>query len=426
MKKFLIVGMILYFLCITQAQTQTAKEVSALNVQVYNFPFCKFLFFNADTIFGAGSYGVWKLDVSQGTGGTPSKIYDISWVDAFIKLSPSNWIVFSTAGATCLSTDGGRTWVETRNSPLCLLDLQDGSFLGGGVGPHLYRITAPHIDRESNWEIVADEKVFGWNTPQTILRSPSGRIFVSASGLSPEMEGIYFTDDIKEWKKAVWNYEIFDPYSDAPFTMGGDGRGNLLARDKYRVYFSTDDGETWQKWPYEKLPEIQRAPLGRIIYSSLWGGYVIAAKGGIMLVSNFSSPPRYIPIEGFPEKFMGMTERGEKVYLSYGGEEAALLELSPVISGISGESSYNFYLFPNYPNPFNSVTKINFSIAKPSNVKLTVYNILGQKVVTLVDKLMNAGVYSVDFDASNLAAGVYLYGIEAGDFKAYKKMVLLK
>lgn len=85
-----------------------------------------------------------------------------------------------------------------------------------------------------------------------------------------------------------------------------------------------------------------------------------------------------------------------------------------------------YALEQNYPNPFNPTTTINFSLAKPSNVKLTVYNILGQKVVTLVDKFMGAGVYSVEFNAKNLASGVYFYGIEAGDFKMYKKMILLK
>ncbi len=85
-----------------------------------------------------------------------------------------------------------------------------------------------------------------------------------------------------------------------------------------------------------------------------------------------------------------------------------------------------FALSQNYPNPFNPMTKINFDLGKASNVKLTVFNILGQKVVTLVDKFMNAGAYSVDFNASSLASGVYLYSIEAGDFKMNKKMVLLK
>ncbi len=85
-----------------------------------------------------------------------------------------------------------------------------------------------------------------------------------------------------------------------------------------------------------------------------------------------------------------------------------------------------FSLSQNYPNPFNPMTRINFDLGKASNVKLIVFNILGQKVATLVDKFMNAGAYSVDFNASSLASGVYLYTIEAGDFKMNKKMVLLK
>lgn len=85
-----------------------------------------------------------------------------------------------------------------------------------------------------------------------------------------------------------------------------------------------------------------------------------------------------------------------------------------------------FALSQNYPNPFNPMTKINFDLGQASNVKLTVYNVLGQKVVTLVDKFMNSGAYSVNFNASSLASGVYLYSMEAGDFKMNKKMVLLK
>jgi len=85
-----------------------------------------------------------------------------------------------------------------------------------------------------------------------------------------------------------------------------------------------------------------------------------------------------------------------------------------------------FALKQNYPNPFNPTTTINFSIGKASNVKLMVYNILGQNVATLVDNFMNAGAYEVKFDASRLASGVYFYTIEAGDFKVNKKMMLLK
>ena len=102
--------------------------------------------------------------------------------------------------------------------------------------------------------------------------------------------------------------------------------------------------------------------------------------------------------------------------------------IQKIVSSINErpEIPTGFALSQNYPNPFNPMTRINFDLGKASNVKLTVFNILGQKVVTLVDQFMNSGAYSVDFKASSLASGVYLYSIEAGDFKMNKKMVLLK
>jgi hypothetical protein len=86
-----------------------------------------------------------------------------------------------------------------------------------------------------------------------------------------------------------------------------------------------------------------------------------------------------------------------------------------------------FTLAQNYPNPFNPSTTINFTLGKASNVKLTVYNLLGQKVATLVDSRMNAGRQSVVFDASRYASGVYFYRLDAGsNFNSVKKMLLLK
>ncbi len=87
---------------------------------------------------------------------------------------------------------------------------------------------------------------------------------------------------------------------------------------------------------------------------------------------------------------------------------------------------HKFALEQNYPNPFNPATTINFTLGKASNVKLVVYNILGQKVATLVDSRMNPGPQSVVFDASRLATGVYFYKLEAGEFNQVKKMLLLK
>ena len=88
-------------------------------------------------------------------------------------------------------------------------------------------------------------------------------------------------------------------------------------------------------------------------------------------------------------------------------------------------------LLGNFPNPFNPTTEISFSLPNAADVKLEVYNIMGQKVVTLVDRFMEAGTHCVTFDSRDgsgklLSSGIYFYRLEAGEFVETKKMVLLK
>ena len=85
-----------------------------------------------------------------------------------------------------------------------------------------------------------------------------------------------------------------------------------------------------------------------------------------------------------------------------------------------------FSLSQNYPNPFNPTTVIKYSLPEVTNVKLKVYDMLGREIKTLVNQEQSAGVYNVEFNASNLSSGVYFYRIEAGNFVASKKLLLLK
>jgi len=85
-----------------------------------------------------------------------------------------------------------------------------------------------------------------------------------------------------------------------------------------------------------------------------------------------------------------------------------------------------FALEQNYPNPFNPATTIKFSIPEQSKVTLKIYDVLGREVSTLVNDTRNAGNYEVSFDASKLSSGMYIYSIQAGDYSASKKMMLLK
>jgi len=85
-----------------------------------------------------------------------------------------------------------------------------------------------------------------------------------------------------------------------------------------------------------------------------------------------------------------------------------------------------FKLEQNFPNPFNPVTVIKFSVPHFEHVAINVYDITGSNVATLVNKQMDAGNYTLTVDASFLASGVYIYRITAGNFVATKKMMLLK
>lgn len=90
-----------------------------------------------------------------------------------------------------------------------------------------------------------------------------------------------------------------------------------------------------------------------------------------------------------------------------------------------------YHLTQNYPNPFNPVTVIEYQIPKDERVKLAIYNILGQEVITLVDREMYAGYYSISWDGRNsmgsrVSAGTYFYLLQTHEYKGVKKMVLLK
>ncbi len=97
-----------------------------------------------------------------------------------------------------------------------------------------------------------------------------------------------------------------------------------------------------------------------------------------------------------------------------------------LISNPSNRIPAQFKLYNNYPNPFNPITNIEFSIPKPEFVSLKVYNILGEEVAMLISEQLGAGDYKHDWDATGLASGIYLYKIQAGDFTETKKMILMR
>ena len=83
-------------------------------------------------------------------------------------------------------------------------------------------------------------------------------------------------------------------------------------------------------------------------------------------------------------------------------------------------------LYQNYPNPFNPITTINFSLPEENNVKLKIYNTLGQTVAELVNSKLEAGQHSYHWDAKNYSSGIYFYELRTDSFVLARKMIILR
>jgi len=105
-------------------------------------------------------------------------------------------------------------------------------------------------------------------------------------------------------------------------------------------------------------------------------------------------------------------------------EPSAAGDHDPFIPGV-------FELFQNYPNPFNPTTRIEFSLERAMDVELSVYNVIGQKITTLVDGFYSTGTYDVEWDATDetgrkMASGIYFYRLTTDDYSRTRKMMLMK
>jgi hypothetical protein len=103
-------------------------------------------------------------------------------------------------------------------------------------------------------------------------------------------------------------------------------------------------------------------------------------------------------------------------------------KIKDVVVGLINNSEVvrDFKLNQNYPNPFNPKTNISFVLTNAGVISLDVFNTLGEKVATVFNGYTQAGDHKYVFDASNLSSGVYYYTITSGDYRATRKMVLVK
>jgi photosystem II stability/assembly factor-like uncharacterized protein len=251
------------------------------------------------------------------------------------------------------------------------------------------------VDANTGWIVGANNTIRktinggGSFVPQTSPAPAASLIysvyFVNANTgfISTDNGGILKTTD----GGSTWNYklsasgvilkQVYFLNSSIGWAVGWGGAGSLA-----REYKTIDGGETW-------IPQYMNS------WSRPWSVYFVDANTG-WAVGYFSGILK--------------TSTGGGIF----------------VNNISTEVPDNYNLHQNYPNPFNPTTNIKFDILKNENVTLSVYDMLGREISTLVNEKMQPGTYEVTFDGSNLPSGAYFYRLASGDYVETKKMLMIK
>ncbi len=163
-----------------------------------------------------------------------------------------------------------------------------------------------------------------------------------------------------------------------------------------------------------------------LLLGSLWflSTSEILAQGGILPAAGFAGNGEISLV----------FSAGETIVGEFGNELMSLAVISipdlpvvPVSNELVDDVPKEFGLSQNYPNPFNPSTTINYAVPKVSDISIDVYNILGKKVSSLINQRKTAGNHTVQFQATNLASGVYFYVLKAnGKVIKSQKMLLIK
>ena len=250
-----------------------------------------------------------------------------------------------------------------------------------------------------------------------------------------EAEGLFRVHkDSSEWKSVLSLTGQDDTYLTTSLT-----RDRIVAVTDRGIEVSNDYGETWTIFT---MAEVGLTATGTLARGMAIGNSVILSfqdsgpgTSSIWLVNLDSNTSTDIT-DGMVEY-----DRGSELFLMATGETHIFAtrmgnttslykrDLGVFLTSAEEESIEQpdqVSLMQNYPNPFNPTTNIEFVLPQASQVSLKVYNMLGQQVAVLVNNRLGAGSQTIQFEASNLASGMYIYRLDAGGFTQTRKMLLLK
>ena len=287
-----------------------------------------------------------------------------------LAVSGNNLFAGTLYGGVFLSTNNGTNWTVVNNGLtstkiLALAVCDSNLFAGTDGGDGIYLST----NNGTSWTAVnngiSDANTFAVSGTNIFAGSDDGYVYLSSNNGT-------------SWTAVQNNLPRYYIRG-----LAVSGTNLFVAMDGAGVYLSTNKGASWT-WANDELTDYRVWPL--------------AVNETYLFVGTI---------------FSGVWKR-------------SLSDFPTSVTNELNALPKDFTLSQNYPNPFNPSTTINYSLPKEGNVKLTVYNSIGCKVTTIVNDHKPAGNYSVQFNAANLASGIYMYRLESGNYSAAKKLIILK
>jgi len=309
------------------------------------------------------------------------------------------------------SPDGGKiafiretVYTESGVSDIYVVSAQGGTPVQITNGPYSEKWPAADTDKFPSWSSDGTKIAYVSHKPL------SGILVIPAEGGTPTQ--IYDTTYLVsvDWSP---DGEYF------AYCTGGSIY-KIPSEGGTSIYLSNGLYPTWS--PDGKKIAFTRWKLGGICVMDFDGDnkIIITDEG---LSPTWSPDGKKIAYTNNNEIWIKNSDGTNQTYLTDGSMPA----WSPYLTETSVEEEKpTLFSLQNYPNPFNSSTLIKYQLPENTRVNLDVYNISGQKIKTLVDKVQNPGLYQVKFDASNLSSGVYFYQLKTEDNIKTNKMMLVK
>ncbi|HSD64056.1 MAG TPA: T9SS type A sorting domain-containing protein [Ignavibacteriaceae bacterium] len=360
--------------------------------------------------------GITWTQVGAGALGTDD-VYNIFGIDSSNALCTTS----STTTYIYKTTDGGATWTQVFSQvggfmdAIWMFDSDNGFAYGDPVGGtwELYKTSdggntwtpaasLPQDGTEAGWNnamYVSDPYIyFGTNNSRIYYSTDRGATWTIQTITYPNSYSIWFNDSNRgmmggsQLNQTTDGGMTWTALNNLPSTGSINsltGKDNMwwVARQANVIYNSTDNGATWDSQ------------------------YVSPTAGLYFAMARSRDPQDSLII----------AVRNDGGISAYGP------------SGPTGVKQDNntpipltFNLAQNYPNPFNPSTRIEFNVPETGNVKLTVYNVLGQEVAVLVNGMVTAGLHTATFNASSLPSGTYIYKLQSNNSVMVKKMMLMK